>query len=138
MLVDAVAYRPAIVKLTIWLPRWWNCDFVRLSMWLDDQWGAGYWDEFEWVPGGLCDACHRRAAWLQVGGAWDDEDYEGDEGEEPEYFDLHPVYLCFWCKPELGSAVRDDKATVNRALAEAGRASIAWRWRSRTPEELDR
>ena len=37
MLVDAVAYRPAIVKLTIWLPRWWNCDFVRLSMWLDDQ-----------------------------------------------------------------------------------------------------
>jgi hypothetical protein len=31
MLVDAVAYRPAIVKLTIWLPRWWNCDFVRLQ-----------------------------------------------------------------------------------------------------------
>jgi hypothetical protein len=41
--VDDVAYRPAVVRLTMPLPRWWNCELAHLSMRLDDHWGTGYW-----------------------------------------------------------------------------------------------
>ena len=61
----------------------------------------------------MCDACHRRAAWLETGGSWNDDDFEWDEDEEPGYRDLHA------------------------SLAEAGDESIAWRWRWRTRGELD-
>jgi hypothetical protein len=32
MWIDEVAYRPAVVKVTMPLPRWWRCDLARLSM----------------------------------------------------------------------------------------------------------
>jgi len=41
--IDAVAYRPVVVRLTRRLPRWWRCDLTRLSMFLDDRWNTGYW-----------------------------------------------------------------------------------------------
>lgn len=138
MWVDYIAYRPAIVRLTIRLPRWWNCHFVRLSMWLDDRWETGYWDELEWAPDGLCEACNRRAAWLMIGGSWVDEPEIWDEDEEPEYLDRHPVHICFWCMPIFDTSERDDKAAIDLALVEAGRESIAWSWRWRTRDELDR
>ena len=64
-LIDVVAYRPFIVKLTERLPRWWGCQLAHLSMKLDDRWGTGYWasDDAPAAPEGLCDACRRRPAW---------------------------------------------------------------------------
>jgi hypothetical protein len=115
------------------LPRWWNCELARLSIWLNDRWGTHHWVG-SWAPGGPCDACHRRPSWLVIGGSWIDEPEIWDEGEEPEYLDVHPVEVCFWCKPDLGSADRDDRAGVELALREAGRQSVAWRWRSRRLE----
>jgi hypothetical protein len=132
--VDDVAYRPAVVKLTIHFPRWWSCDLTRLSIHLDERWRAGYWEDRDWEPEGLCQACHRRAAWLVIGGRWDDEPELWDEGEEPGWLDQNPVHVCQWCRPEFGPTDRDDEAAVNRTLAKAGRESIAWRWRRRRPE----
>jgi hypothetical protein len=40
-LVDEVAYRPAVVKLTLRLPRWWRCDLARLATRLDERWPTG-------------------------------------------------------------------------------------------------
>ena len=34
LLVDEVAYRPAVVWLTRPLPRWWQCELGRLAVWL--------------------------------------------------------------------------------------------------------
>jgi len=41
--VDEVAYRPVVVKITRWLPRWWCCQLAHLSMKLDKRWDTGYW-----------------------------------------------------------------------------------------------
>jgi hypothetical protein len=30
--LDKLLYRPAVVKLFCWLPRWWQCDLARASM----------------------------------------------------------------------------------------------------------
>src|SRR4051794_33226606 len=90
--VDAVAYRPVVVRLTLPLPRWWRCDLARLSMRLDDRWSTGYWssDAAPAAPDGLCDACQRRAAWLVVGGR-----DEGAEADGDAFFLAdHPVHLC--------------------------------------------
>ena len=68
--VDEIAYRPVVVRLTLWLPRWWRCDLARLSMYLDDRWGLDWWrsDDAPPAPSGVCAACKRRAAWLVLGG----------------------------------------------------------------------
>jgi hypothetical protein len=66
-----------------------------------------------------------------IGGSWEDEPELWSQDEVPRYLDRHPVGVCFWCKPELGYEAGDSKASVDRALAEAGRESIAWRWRTR-------
>jgi hypothetical protein len=125
--VDQVAYRPAILKLTEPLPRWWNCQLADASVKLDGRWRTGYWDS--WGPGGPCDACHRRASWLEIGGRWQDEEEEWDEDEVPDYLDMHPVHVCFWCMPVFRASDRNDKAAVEHALREARRKSISWRWR---------
>jgi hypothetical protein len=119
LVVDEIAYRPAVVKLTEPLPRWWSCQFARASMWLDDRWGTGYWssDEAPPAPEGLCDACGRRAAWLVVGGPGG-SDYLAD----------HPVELCGWCRLEFSSPP-ENQVELDRVLARAREQSVSWRWR---------
>lgn len=121
-LIDWLAYRPAVVKLGTYVPRWWCCDLARLSMRLDDRWATGYWESPNAPPAPLspCDACGRRGGWLVVGGS--------DEGKcSHDYLAQHPVVLCGWCRPEFPEAprTRDD---VTRSLREAGERSISWAW----------
>ena len=98
-------------------------------MWLDDRWGVGYWssDAAPAVPEGLCDACKRRAAWLVVGGRWDDDDL-ADEDDDPSFLTQHPVHLCGWCRFE-GEGPIETHADLERALNRARQRSIAWNWR---------
>jgi hypothetical protein len=119
LLVDEVAYRPAVVKLTSPLPRWWKCQLAQASMKLDDHWGVGYWDSDDAppVPEGSCDACGRRAAWLVVG---------EDEGDD--YLDRQPIHLCGWCRLEWSSPPESEEE-VDRVLASARERSVSWRWR---------
>jgi hypothetical protein len=137
-LVDEVLYRPAIVRAFRWLPRWWRCDLARLSMALDDRWRLRWWrDEGGAEPGGVCEACGRRAAWLEFGGPW----AEGDEDDEDEddacpgggerrvsWLDDHTVHVCGWCTG-AGDGALFTEEEVRRNLAQAGAASVAWRWR---------
>lgn len=130
--VDEVAYRPAVVKLTAPLPRWWNCQLAHASMRLDDRWGTGYWDSDAAPPApeGSCDACGRRAAWLVVGGPEGEGESEGDGSglDETDYLRRHPVRLCGWCRLEFSSPP-ETKAELDRVLALAGERSVSWRWR---------
>lgn len=128
--VDAVAYRPAVVRLTMRLPRWWSCQLAHLSMRLDDRWGSGYWssDAAPAAPEGLCDACQRRAAWLVVGGRDDDEDDTNKEESAAAFLTEHPVHLCGWCRLDWGAPI-ETTADLECALARARRRSIAWSWR---------
>jgi hypothetical protein len=124
--VDGVAYRPAVVRLTLRLPRWWRCDLARLSMRLDSRWGIGYWssDSTPPAPSGLCDACGRRAAWLVVGGREWLEDLEPDHS----FMEEHPVRLCGWCRLSDLPATIDSQEQLLDALAAARATSVAWRW----------
>jgi hypothetical protein len=128
--VDAVAYRPAVVRLSLPLPRWWSCQLARLSMRLNDRWGIGYWssDIAPAAPEGLCDACHRRAAWLVVGGR--DEDDDGDDRGAASFLTEHPVHLCGWCRIDRDAPI-ETAADLDRALARARQKSVAWTWRGR-------
>ena len=108
--VDEVLYRPAVVKAFMWLPRWWLCDLAKLSMRLDEHWAVGYWSDAV-VPGGLCEACGRRAA-IHV--------YEVD------WLERRTVRTCGWCHL-TGPLV--DESDVQRELALARAHSIGWRWR---------
>jgi hypothetical protein len=127
--VDAVAYRPAVVRLTRRLPVWWHCQLAHASMALDDRWGTGYWesDSAPPVPEGLCEACGRRAAWLTVGGTHDEDDEEDGNGD---FLDDHLVNLCGWCQLDLSRRPRN-RTELDAILAEAGERSIGWRWRWR-------
>lgn len=123
--VDDVVYRPAVVRLTLPLPRWWSCQLAKLSMRLDDRWGTAYWesDEAPAAPQGLCEACARRAAWLVIGGTDEEDD------EPAEYFlASRPVHLCGWCRFDGDRAIESED-DLARALSEARTRSIAWRWR---------
>jgi hypothetical protein len=119
--VDTVAYRPAVVKLTSRLPRWWGCELARLSVRLDDRWSTGYWANGG-APEGLCDACGRRAAWLVVGGRDWMEDVEPDRS----FMESHPVHLCGYC--DLPPGQIETPAQLDAALVYARDHSIAWRW----------
>lgn len=124
--IDAIAYRPAVVKATLWLPRWWSCQLADVSMRLDDRWGLGYWDSDE-APAaseGLCDACARRAAWLVVGGLEPEE----EPGREGSYLDLHQVHLCGWCKPRFDGPP-ESHDDLERVLEDARDRSIGWHWK---------
>jgi len=129
LLVDEVAYRPAIVRLTLPLPRWWRCELAKLSVWLDRRWGLEYWggdsDLRTMAPGQLCDVCHRRPTSLEAGEVAVDL---GDE-ETGDYMESHPLKMCFWCKlPE--SPIESDKQLA-AAIAASRAESISWRWRWR-------
>jgi hypothetical protein len=123
--IDDIAYRPAVVKLTRRLPWFWCCQLGRLAVRLDDRWGTGVWD-LGGAPDGLCEACHRRAAWLEMGGYADDSD--GDDSED--YLATHRVLLCSWCKPSIDRPVPDAKE-LHDVLTDAASRSIAWSWRWR-------
>ena len=119
--VDEVLYRPAVVKVFQWAPRWWLCDLAKLSMALDDHWNVGYWEDAGIVPGAPCEACGRRAS-IHVVGGWDGE----ERGEGGAFLDDRPVYLCGWCQ------IRGDISShehLQAALTEARACSVAWRWR---------
>jgi len=119
--LDEVLYRPAVVKATLGLPRWWLCELAKASRWLDDRWHVGYWDDDAIVPGGACEACGRRAAIHVYGGV------DPDDNDPPD--DLiarRPVYLCGWCRIE-GPILTDDD--LRRELDAARGCSVAWRWR---------
>ena len=123
--IDWVLYRPAIVKAFLWLPRWWQCDLARLSQHLDDRWEVGWWQGFG--PRRLCDVCRRRAAWLVVGGTYDEEgDEEGPEDEEDARYHLPEVNTCSWCSLEGEILGEEDLATE---VAAAREVSISWAWR---------
>jgi hypothetical protein len=127
-LIDEVAYRPIVVKLTERLPQWWSRQLAHLSMKLDDRWGAGYWESnaAPAAPNGPCEACGRRAAWLVIGAT--EPDYGDDQDDVPDFLELHPIQVCGWCKPNFPSRPRG-RADVDRALAEARALSVSWRWR---------
>ena len=105
--IDALMYRPAVVKAFAWSPWWWSCGLAKLSVCLDDRWGTGYWADGP-VPSGTCAACARRAAHLVI---------DGPDGGVP---------LCGWCRVEGRILTQADS---ERALAAAAARSVSWRWR---------
>ena len=123
--VDDVAYRPAVVRLTMRLPRWWRCELARLAGRLDERWGTGYFGEWA-PPDGVCDICGRRAAWLVIGGP----DEDADPPDAGDYLARHPLHVCSWCKltPDGPITSRGD---LDLALARSRAKSITWRWRWR-------
>jgi hypothetical protein len=126
-LIDDVAYRPAVVKLMIRMPRYWCCQLSHLSMKLDDRWQTGFWQppNAPPAPNGPCDACGRRAGWLEVGGH-----YEGleDDSAEEEYLVAHPVTLCSWCHLRIDTPP-ENAEDLDRLLQDARSRSISWQWR---------
>jgi len=133
-LIDDVAYRPAVVKLTRRLPWFWCCQLSHLSMTLDDRWQTGFWQgpNTPPAPDGPCDACGRRAAWLEVGGHYEgiDEDEDDVDADPVDYLRSHPASLCGWCHlnvdPRSPPLTAED---LDRLLRDAGSRSIGWRWR---------
>jgi hypothetical protein len=127
-LVDDVAYRPAVIRLTLPLPRWWRCELARLSMRLDERWHVGFWptgDERTLAPGGECDICHRRPAMYEVGGSSEDPGLEPDGS----YMGTHQLQTCAWCKLPDGEIDSDEQ--LASAIADARARSISlrrWRW----------
>ncbi len=118
--LDQVLYRPAVVRAFRWVPRWWLCDLAKLSIWLDERWSTGWWEEERIEPGGPCQACGRRAAIHVLGGP-------GPDGEHfDDFLETHPVYLCGWCPIPGPIKSQDD---LERALVAARSASVSWRWR---------
>ncbi len=112
--LDQLLYRPAVVRLFSWLPRWWLCDVGRVSMALDDRRRLGYWAAAGIAPGGVCEACGRRAAIHVVGRSeWGEEALPGDAGW---FLDNHPMYLCGWCS--IRTPI-EDQADLDAALKEA-------------------
>lgn len=122
--LDAVLYRPAVVKAFIWLPRWWLCDLAKLSIALDDRWQVGYWDEAGIFPGGPCEACGRRASIHVHGGLDPDEEAMGS------FLESRPVSTCGWC--QLGTILNDVDLKRELALARADSVGWRWTWRERT------
>ena len=118
--LDAVLYRPAVVKTFLWLPRWWLCDLAKLSMRLDDLWDTGYWEKRGSRQ--VTPARRGRRASIHVYGGRDT-----DLGAVPDYMENHPVHVCGWC--HLDGPLLSE-ADVERELALARADSVAWRWRS--------
>jgi hypothetical protein len=124
--IDSVAYRPAVVKAFAWAPRWWRCELAKLSIRLDDRWHVGHWQYGR--PGGLCEACGRRAAWHEIGGApWDDVEAE-EPAHDASFLADRSVALCAWCR--VGGPINGEE-DLQRELARARKESISCRWRLR-------
>ncbi len=118
-LIDELVYRPAVVRMFLWLPRWWLCDVAKLSIALDHRWRVGYWDLI--VPNGPCEACGRRAAIHIYGGDADDAD-----ADIQDFLADRPVRTCGWC--QLQGPITD-QAQLDEALSAARSRSVSWRWR---------
>lgn len=116
-------YRPLVVKLFVWSPRWWLCDLAKFSMLLDDRWSVGYRDNAGIAPGEACEACERRAA-VHV--------YGGGEGEAIDaagwFLGDRPVRVCGWC--QIRGEINSEQE-LQAALAAAREESVSWRWRWR-------
>jgi hypothetical protein len=123
--IDSVAYRSAVVMLTLPLPRWWRCDLARLAVWLDDRWQTGYWNERG--PGPLCDACRRRTAWVSVGGDYEDLDLEPPGADD--FMARHETNLCLWCHLDHDDGDITNEQALRAALTRARQRSIRWAWR---------
>lgn len=123
--VDFVAYRPAVVKLTRHLPVGWHCQFARWSMALDDRWGTGFWDSSTAppAPSGLCAACGGRAAWLEIGGFGEN----GSDLDGADYLANHTVRLCGYCSV-IGDGPFSSRAELEAALRNAAARSVRWGW----------
>lgn len=122
--IDEVRYRPLVVKVFAWVPRWWLCDLAKFSMVLDDRWNAGYWDEAGIAPGDACEACGRRAAIHLYGGRED----VAMNNSAAWFLDDRPVYLCGWC--HLRGDINSEQE-LQAGLTAARRDSVSWRWRWR-------
>lgn len=103
--LDEILYRPAVVKATMWLPRWWTCELAKISVALDDRWNVGYWPDG--APDGTCEVCGRRAAWLEF-------DHAG-----------RSVSVCGWCP----TSPFTQNHPANDAFAASRARSIRWSWR---------
>jgi hypothetical protein len=116
VIIDSVVYRPAVVKATLFLPRWWNCEFSKASERLDVRWNTGFWsnDDSPAYPGDPCEACGRRASIIV---------YEDSTGA--------PTRLCGWCIPEF--PITPD--TRDAVLLDARDRSIGWFWTPRPPDK---
>ena len=133
-MVDAVLYRPAVVKLASPLPAWWTCQLARCSGWLDQRWGTGFWRDGG-LPRGICEICKRRASWLVIGGPSEASE-ENDEGDSDgtadayasSYLSTHPLYVCGWCRIDAAHPARDAQE-LREQMRLARARSIAWRWR---------
>jgi hypothetical protein len=125
LLLDDFVYRPAIVRVGLPLPRWWNCELAKLSIKLDDAWGVGYWNDETGpaVPGSPCEACGRRAAIFVVGGP-----LEEDGDEDDIYLARRPVHLCGWCSLEPAAPI-DSEEDLTKELTLARERSVSWKWR---------
>jgi hypothetical protein len=122
--VDTVMYRPFMVKLTERLPVHWHCQLGAASVALDDRWGTEYWDGME--PTELCDACGLRAAWLTIGGRWDEDDLDDDDPEDEHYLADHPVNVCGWCRLD-GDDPIENAEQLELALARAKAETVRWK-----------
>lgn len=123
-LVDEVAYRPVVIRLTLPIPRWWRCDLAHLSMRLDARWNVGLWEtgaERTLALGGECDICRRRPAVHEVGGSADDLGIEPDGS----YMEAHPLQTCAWCKLPNGEIESGEQLAA--AMADARARSISFR-----------
>ena len=133
-MIDTVVYRPAVVKLAAPLPVWWSCQFARWSGWLDHRWGTGYWRDGG-LPRGICGICKRRAAWLVIGGSFDESEDAGESSLDgtadayaSSYLSAHPLYVCGWCRIDAAHPAHDAQELSEQVRAARAR-SIAWRWR---------
>lgn len=128
-LIDTIAYRPAIVKLTERLPRSWNCQFTRLSMKLDHHWETEYWKSGVAgpTPDISCEVCGRRPAVWEIGRRDPDEDL----GPDADYLERHPIQVCRWCQLDRWAAPVENRQDLNRLIADARSRSVSWRWRWR-------
>ena len=111
-IIDAFAYRPAVVRATRSWPRFWHCQLALWSQRLDRKWRTGYWKDQPVTPEGLCAACHRRAAWLEY-------DFDLDDSTVV-------IALCGWCK--INDPVRSE-ADLAAALSGAASRSVRWSWK---------
>lgn len=121
-IVDAIMYRPFMVKLTERLPAHWHCQLGAVSVALDDRWGTNYWDGME--PTELCEACGLRAAWLEIGGRYDEGD--ADELDDDWFMATRPVQICGWCKVDADATIENEEQ-LQTALARAKAQSVRWK-----------
>jgi len=94
-------------------------------VWLDDRWHTGYMGD--WGPGPLCRACHRRTAWLTVGGY--DPELDPEPLDADDFMGHHPVHLCYWCRLDRDAGPITSEAELVAALEQARRRSVSWSWR---------